>query len=71
MAKYIVKRLIYMIPVVLGVTLLLFFIMNLAPGSPAQIILGENATPEQIAELEHQMGLDKPLISLVTDSPVL
>ena len=63
MAKYIVKRLIYMIPVVLGVTLLVFFIMNLAPGSPAQIILGENATPEQIAELEHQMGLDKPLIA--------
>ena len=63
MAKYVIKRLIYMIPVVLGVTLLVFFIMNLAPGSPAQIILGENATPEQIAELEHQMGLDKPLIA--------
>ena len=62
MAKYIAKRLICMIPVILGVTLLVFFIMNLAPGDPAQIILGEQATPEQIAELRTQMGLDKPLI---------
>lgn len=62
MAKYIAKRLICMVPVILGVTLLVFFIMNLAPGDPAQMILGEQATPEQIAQLRTQMGLDKPLI---------
>lgn len=62
MARYIAKRLILMIPVILGVTLLVFFIMNLAPGDPAQIILGEQATPEQIAELRAQMGLDRPLV---------
>ncbi|MDD3164339.1 MAG: ABC transporter permease [Oscillospiraceae bacterium] len=62
MGKYIAKRIAYMIPVILGVTLLVFFIMHLAPGNPAQIILGENATAEQIATLEHEMGLDQPLL---------
>ena len=49
MARYIAKRILYMIPVLLGVTLLVFFIMHLAPGNVAGMILGENATPEQIA----------------------
>ena len=58
MLRYIGKRILYMIPVLLGVTLLVFFIMHLAPGNVAAMILGENATAEQIAELEHEMGLD-------------
>lgn len=62
MARYIFKRIIYMIPVIIGVTFLVFFIMHLAPGNVAQLILGENATLEQIAALEAEMGLDKPLI---------
>ena len=62
MARYIAKRILYMIPVLLGVTLLVFFIMHLAPGNVAGMILGENATPEQIAALEHEMGLDRPLL---------
>ena len=51
-----------MIPVLLGVTLLVFFIMHLAPGNVAAMILGENATKEQIAALEAEMGLDRPLL---------
>lgn len=62
MARYIIKRILYLIPVLIGVTFLVFFIMNLAPGNVAQLILGENATPDQIAALEKEMGLDKPLI---------
>ena len=52
MLRYIGKRILYMIPVLLGVTLLVFFIMHLAPGNVAAMILGENATAEQIAELD-------------------
>ena len=61
MLKYIAKRLAALIPVIMGVTLLVFIIMQLAPGNPARIILGELATPEQVAELEEEMGLNKPL----------
>ena len=62
MTRYIAKRILYMIPVLLGVTLLVFFIMHLAPGNVAAMILGENATKEQIAALEAEMGLDRPLL---------
>lgn len=44
MIRYIIKRLLYMIPVLLGVILLVFLIMHLAPGNVAAMILGENAT---------------------------
>ena len=50
------------IPVIMGVTLLVFVIMQLAPGNPARMILGEMATPEQVAALEEEMGLNKPLL---------
>lgn len=62
MLKYILKRLIALIPVIMGVTLLVFVIMQLAPGNPARMILGEMATPEQVAALEEEMGLNKPLL---------
>ena len=59
MSKYILKRILYMIPVLLGVTLLVFVIMHLAPGNVAQMLLGDNATAEQIKALTHEMGLDR------------
>ena len=62
MLKYILKRLVALIPVIMGVTLLVFVIMQLAPGNPARMILGEMATPEQVAALEEEMGLNKPLL---------
>ncbi len=62
MHKYVLKRLLLLIPVMLGVTFIVFGIMHLTPGSPARLKLGEKATPEQIAALEHEMGLDKPFI---------
>lgn len=62
MHKYILKRILLLIPVLLGVTFIVFSIMYLTPGDPAQLILGEKATPEAINALRAQMGLDKPFI---------
>ncbi|MDD3410061.1 MAG: ABC transporter permease [Eubacteriales bacterium] len=60
MARYILKRILLMIPVILGISLLVFGMMELSPGDPAQIILGMKATPEALANLRAQMGLDQP-----------
>ncbi len=60
MAKYVLKRLAMMVLVVLGISFIVFTIMNLTPGNAAQMILGQSARPEQVAELEAQLGLDRP-----------
>lgn len=54
------RRLAAAVPVLLGVTLLTFLVMSVLPGSPARQLLGPEASPEQIAALEAQMGLDRP-----------
>lgn len=59
MLKFIGKRLIMMIPVILGISFIIFSILALTPGDPAQMILGENATPEAIAELREELGLNE------------
>ena len=58
---YIVKRLIVTIPVLLGMSLLVFSLIHLVPGDPARVMLGLTATPANIATLRHQLGLDQPL----------
>ncbi|MBQ6321712.1 MAG: ABC transporter permease, partial [Lachnospiraceae bacterium] len=60
MAKYICKRILYMIPVLLGVAFLVFTILSLTPGDPGSIILGITAKPEDIARLNAEFGYDKP-----------
>ena len=62
MAKYIIKRILYMIPVLLGVAFLVFTILSLTPGDPGSIILGITAKPEDIAALNAQFGYDKPFL---------
>jgi len=62
MTKYILRRLVMMIPVLLGVTFIVFFIMNLTPGDPAAIILGDHATAETLAQTREELGLNDPLI---------
>lgn len=62
MYRYILKRLLMMIPVLIGVTFVVFCIMDMTPGNPAQMILGEAATPESIAKLEEELGLNGSLI---------
>ena len=63
MKTYIAKRLLLMIPVLLGISVIVFFIMALIPGDPAQAILGSYATPENLARLRAEFGLDKPLLT--------
>ena len=60
MSRYIAKRLLLMIPVILGISLLVFSMMEFSPGDPAQIILGMKATPEALDNLRAQLGLDQP-----------
>ncbi len=61
MGKYALRRLIQMIPVLIIVSILIFAIIHLIPGNPAEIMAGPNATDEQLAALNHQYGLDQPL----------
>ena len=60
MLKYISKRIIYLIPVLIGIVFLVFTIMYFSPGDPARLILGDRAPEEQVAALRHELGLDLP-----------
>jgi peptide/nickel transport system permease protein len=60
MLAYTIKRLFSLIPVLLGLSLIVFFMIRAIPGDPAQIILGQLATKEAVADLTEQLGLDKP-----------
>lgn len=62
MYKYVVKRLVMMIPVIIGVSMIVFFLMYITPGDPATIILGDTATDADIKLLREQLGLNKPFI---------
>jgi peptide/nickel transport system permease protein len=62
MLKYIVRRILVIVPVLIGVTFLVFMIMKLAPGDPARLILGENANAEEIHALREKMGLNDPIL---------
>lgn len=62
MIKYTLKRILLMIPVIIGVVILVFTLMKLTPGDPAQVILGQTATDAQISALREEMGLNDPYI---------
>lgn len=62
MHKYIIKRLLLLIPVLLGVSLLVFTILSFTPGDPASLILGESAPKEAVLALREKMGLNDPFI---------
>lgn len=62
MLKYIFKRLLMLIPVLLGVIMLVYFVMSLASGNAVLLILGENATPDAVVAKTQELGLDQPLI---------
>jgi peptide/nickel transport system permease protein len=61
MFQYVIKRLLSIIPVLFGISLLLFFMLRALPGDPAQVLAGQMATPEDIELIRHQLGLDKPV----------
>ncbi|MFP3381913.1 ABC transporter permease [Tritonibacter sp. SIMBA_163] len=62
MTGYIIKRLISAVPVLLGISVIVFLIMAMIPGDPATAILGSYATPENVEKLNRDLGLDKPLV---------
>ena len=61
MLRYVVRRLLLLVPILLGVSVLIFFWIRLLPGSPAESLLGERATPELVAAYKERYGLDEPI----------
>ena len=62
MLRYLIRRLLLTIPVLLGVATLVFSLIHFIPGDPAQAMLGEGAAPEDVAQLRERLGLDRPLL---------
>jgi peptide/nickel transport system permease protein len=60
--RYLVRRLLLTVPVLLGVATLVFSLIHLVPGDPAQSMLGDSAPPEDVAKLRQALGLDRPLV---------
>ena len=60
MGKYILRRLISVIPTLIGVTLVIFLFQRLIPGDPAVAMLGEHASEDNVARIRQQLGLDRP-----------
>jgi peptide/nickel transport system permease protein len=58
---YFIRRLLQMIPVLIGITLIAFIFIKLMPGDPLTIMTGGKATPDQVEKMRHRLGLDKPL----------
>ena len=61
MAKYLLKRVLQAIGVVFCISLITFFVLNIVPGNPVEIMLGEFADQATIARVTHEMGLDQPI----------
>src|SRR6476619_6443304 len=61
MLKFVVRRLLLLVPILIGISLLVFAWIRALRGSPAESLLGEHATPQAIAQIRHQYGLDQPI----------
>src|SRR5437899_4771282 len=61
MTHYILRRLLLLPVVLFGVSVLVFLVLHLVPGNPAQVIAGPDAPPETVAAIERELGLDRPL----------
>ncbi len=61
MLRYVIRRLLLLVPILLGLSILVFAWIRALPGGPAQALLGERATPETVAQIERQYGLDDPV----------
>jgi peptide/nickel transport system permease protein len=61
MLQYVLKRLLSTIPVLIGISLVVFFLLRALPGDPAEVIAGEMATQEEVEAIRSQLGLDKPI----------
>ena len=65
---YVARRLLYAIPILIGVTLVIFLLFNVVIGDPTAVLLGKYATHQQMAELRHELGLDKSLFVQYLDT---
>jgi peptide/nickel transport system permease protein len=61
MLTFLIRRILQIIPVLFGVSLIVFLIMQMVPGDPAQLVAGEGATEQQVQAIRHGLGLDQPL----------
>jgi peptide/nickel transport system permease protein len=61
MLRFVIRRLLLLIPILIGLSILIFLYLRALPGSPAFALLGERATPETVAAIEEQYGLDEPI----------
>jgi peptide/nickel transport system permease protein len=61
MFRYLIRRLLQMIPLLIGVSIIVFLLVHLAPGDPVRMLLGEEATQEDVERLQAVYGFDKPL----------
>jgi peptide/nickel transport system permease protein len=61
--RYFVRRVLLTVPVLLGVATLVFSLIHLVPGDPAQAMMGDGASPQDVAELRAKLGLDQPLLA--------
>lgn len=61
MSRYIIRRLLQLIPVLIGVSILVFVGMHIIPGDAAVLLMGDKGTPEALARLQHELGLDQPI----------
>lgn len=61
MVTYLIKRLFQMVPVVIGISIIVFFLLHMIPGDPAMVLLGQDASQSEIERLRNLMGLNEPL----------
>lgn len=64
---YVLRRLLYVVPILIGVSLLIFLLFNIVSGDPTAVLLGKYANPKQMAELRHELGLDKSIFMQYID----
>ena len=67
MYRYVIKRLLFLIPTILGVILIIFLVMNLTPSTPGRIMLGPSATEADVEQLNHELGYDQPILQRYVD----
>lgn len=67
MYKYIIKRVLMMIPVIIGLSLLVFAVLKMTPGDPARVVAGAEADEAAVAQIRQELGLDKPLLQQYVD----
>src|SRR5437867_7058942 len=61
MLRFVVRRLLLLVPILIGLSILVFAWIHALPGSPAESLLGEHATPQAVAQIRHEYGLDRPI----------